>query len=552
MLVSLEIKNFLLIKNISINFSNGFNTFTGETGAGKSIIIDGLKLALGGKNKSDLNLKDGEVANIKAVFDITSNIKKKLEILNIQIEDDYLILDRQIDSRQKSKILLNGQLQPLSIIKELLNKSVEFQENYEQQELFDNKYFLDFIDKLGQINTDNCKETFENYKQYKKDYLQLVESEKDKKEKLEILKNKLNKINLLNPKENEYLKLLEQRNFNKNYKKISDISGELKKTIDLINNNGDLLNVDKNLSKLSEFDNSFLDLSNKFSSNYIEINEIINEIEYKFEKFQFDETNFEDIEDKIYQYQQLSNFFEVEPTELYSIKEKLINEIDVLENFEKEKKKLYDKYYNSLLIFKKEAEKISKQRKKNAKEISNRINKLLPEMNIEQGEISFELEIVDESDYSKKGIDNLNVLFRTNKKNDFSSIKKVASGGELSRLLLIVKSLSASFDKDLTVVFDEVDSGLSGRIANNVATKIYELSKSNQIIAITHSAQVASKANQHWKIEKKIEKDDMQSQIYELDTDSRILELATLISGSKITEESKKVAIDLLGKTDEK
>ncbi len=552
MLVSLEIKNFLLIKNISINFSNGFNTFTGETGAGKSIIIDGLKLALGGKNKSDLNLKDGEVANIKAVFDITSNIKKKLEILNIQIEDDYLILDRQIDSRQKSKILLNGQLQPLSIIKELLNKSVEFQENYEQQELFDNKYFLDFIDKLGQINTDNCKETFENYKQYKKDYLQLVESEKDKKEKLEILKNKLNKINLLNPKENEYLKLLEQRNFNKNYKKISDISAELKKTIDLINNNGDLLNVDKNLSKLSEFDNSFLDLSNKFSSNYIEINEIINEIEYKFEKFQFDENNFEDIEDKIYQYQQLSNFFEVEPTELYSIKEKLINEIDVLENFEKEKKKLYDKYCNSLLIFKKEAEKISKQREKNAKEISNRINKLLPEMNIEQGEISFELEIVDESDYSKKGIDNLNVLFRTNKKNDFSSIKKVASGGELSRLLLIVKSLSASFDKDLTVVFDEVDSGLSGRIANNVATKIYELSKSNQIIAITHSAQVASKANQHWKIEKKIEKDDMQSQIYELDTDSRILELATLISGSKITEESKKVAIDLLGKTNEK
>ena len=138
--------------------------------------------------------------------------------------------------------------------------------------------------------------------------------------------------------------------------------------------------------------------------------------------------------------------------------------------------------------------------------------------------------------------------FRTNKKNEFSSIKKVASGGELSRLLLIIKTISATFDRDLTLIFDEVDSGLSGKIANNVANKIYELSKNNQIVAITHSPQVAAKANKHWKIEKKINEDEMQSKISQLDKEGRVIEIATLISGSKITNESKKVAIDLLSR----
>tara|TARA_B100001059_G_C17402570_1_gene364507 strand:- start:125 stop:571 length:447 start_codon:yes stop_codon:yes gene_type:complete len=144
------------------------------------------------------------------------------------------------------------------------------------------------------------------------------------------------------------------------------------------------------------------------------------------------------------------------------------------------------------------------------------------------------------------GYDILDVLFRTNVKNEFNSIKKVASGGELSRLLLIIKSLSATYDKNLTIVFDEVDSGLSGKIASNVSGKILKLSKNNQIIAITHSAQVASKANKHWKIEKKLDKNDMESFITNLDENGRVNEIATLISGSKITEESKKVARDLM------
>ena len=217
-----------------------------------------------------------------------------------------------------------------------------------------------------------------------------------------------------------------------------------------------------------------------------------------------------------------------------------------MQNFDKEKNKKYQKFQDDLATFKKEAEKISLIRKKHSENVSKKINIELPNMNIEQGELLFEFNKLDEDNFNSDGVDELEVRFRTNKKAEFSSIKKVASGGELSRLLLIIKSLSADFDSDLILIFDEVDSGLSGRIANNVSEKIVKISKKNQIIAITHSAQVASKADRHWKILKEINGESLESKLIKLSEEDRVQEIASLISGSKITDESKKVANDLI------
>ena len=551
MLISLEIRNFLLIKQNSVNFTKGFNAFTGETGAGKSIIMDGLKLALGGKNYSNLNLNENITTSIKAIFEIDKNIKEKIIELNLSIDDDYLIVERQINHKQKSKIFINGQMQPLNIIKQLLSDSIEFQENFEQQELFDSKYFLKFIDKLGVINKDDLKKTFLIFKNSKFEYQSLIENSKNIKEELETLKSKKNKFDALRPKENEYSGLIEKRNYAKNFKKISDLSIELKNSIEFLQKNNDLTSIDKNLIKLSEFDKQYLDLSNKFSSNYFEIIEIINEIESKFENFEFNEVDFDTIDERIHQYQQLSKFFDTTPEELHHIEEKIINEIDQLQNFDKQKDKLFKIYQKSLKDYLDEAKKVSSLRISHADKVSSEINMMLPNMNIEQGEILFEFLKAEEEMFTQEGYDILKVSFRTNKKSEFNSIKKVASGGELSRLLLIIKSISAKFDKNLTLIFDEVDSGLSGKIADNVSKKIYELSKSNQIIAITHSAQVASKADSHWKIEKKIKNDDMQSYISLLDEQSRILEIASLISGSNVTDETKIVAENLINHKNE-
>ena len=546
MLVSLEIRNFLLIKKLSINLIKGFNTFTGETGAGKSIIIDALKLALGGKNNSNHNLKDNEITTIKAVFEINQKIKNNLDSLNIEIEDDYLIVERQIGSNQKSKILLNNQITSLTAVKKTLGNIIEFQENYEQQELYNNKYFLDFIDKTGSIDTKVLKEKFKILKDSKDEYINHSLNEKNIQEKIEILSSKIKKIKLLNPKKNEYQKLSDQRNLNKNSKKIADLTTELKNLINSFNNNGLLTDIEKNINKLTEFDKSYEDLSSKFSSSALEITEFINDLDNTFEKFDFNEIDFNDVEDRIYQYQQLSKFFDVDPDKLSEKYEEVEEEINLLQNFDKEKNKKYKKYQDDLGLFIQEAEKISSLRRKHSINLSKKINLELPEMNIEQGELLFEFLKLSEDNFNIDGIDELEVKFRTNKKADFSSIKKVASGGELSRLLLIIKSLSADFDNDLILIFDEVDSGLSGKIASNVSEKIMKLSKNNQIIAITHSAQVASKADKHWKIFKEIKGENLESKLIELSDKDRILEIATLISGAKITEESKKVASNLL------
>ena len=546
MLVSLEIRNFLLIKKLSINLIKGFNTFTGETGAGKSIIIDALKLALGGKNNSNHNLKDNEITTIKAVFEINQKIKNNLDSLNIEIEDDYLIVERQIDTNQKSKILLNNQITSLNAVKKTLGNIIEFQENYEQQELYNNKYFLDFIDKTGSIDTRELKQKFKILKNSKDEYYNHALNEKNIQEKIEILSSKIKKIKLLNPKKNEYQKLSDQRNLNKNSKKIADLTSELKNLINSFNNNGLLTDIEKNINKLTEFDKSYEDLSSKFSSSALEITEFINDLDNTFEKFDFNEIDFNDVEDRIYQYQQLSKFFDVDPDKLSEKYEEVEEEINQLQNFDKEKNKKYKKYQDDLGFFIQEAEKISSLRQKHSINLSKKINLELPDMNIEQGELLFEFLKLDEDKFNIDGIDELEVKFRTNKKADFSSIKKVASGGELSRLLLIIKSLSADFDNDLILIFDEVDSGLSGKIASNVSEKIMKLSKNNQIIAITHSAQVASKADKHWKIFKEIKGENLESKLIELSDKDRILEIATLISGAKITDESKKVASNLL------
>jgi len=548
MLISLEIENFILIKKVSINFNNGFNAFTGETGAGKSIIIEGLKLVLGGKNFNNLQIEKGTISKITAVFDITKKIKKTLQDLEIDIEDDYLIIKREINSDLKSKIFINSQITSLGLIKKLISGVIEFQENFEQQDLFDEIYFLNFIDKFANINKNNLFKYFNNYKEIKLDYENHLNNENQINDKLEILKSKYRKIKNLNPKKDEYEKLLNQKNLNRNIKKISDTSYEIKRSILSFNKDSILSEIEKNVQKISELDSEFKDISEKFSSSLLDLNEFINDIEAKLDDYDFNDINFDEIDAKIYEYQNLSKYFEIDPNLLNELTEKILDEINILENFENEKIKKQKLYQQALDIFVKESKLISKVRINAALKLTEKINSELPKLNIDQGEIKFEFKEKTQNDYNLNGIDDLDVLFRTSNKAQFSSVKKVASGGELSRLLLIIKSISTQLSDDGIIIFDEVDSGLSGRVAENVANKILELSKNNQVIAITHSAQVASKAEKHWKISKNLNKDSLESSILELDIQERINEIASLISGNKITAEAKKVASDLMHK----
>ena len=548
MLESLEIRNYLLIKNLKIKFSKGFNTFTGETGAGKSIIIDGLKLALGERNFKDLKVQKDKNIVLIAIFNVNQEVLNKLKIFNIEIEDDYLIIKREIDSEMKSKIYINNELATQNVVREISKIFIEIQDNYEQQELFNNSYFLNYIDKLANINKEKLFISYKEFIKSKKDFDVFNNKKEIIEKEINYLNANIEKLSYLNPQKNEYKDLTIKKELHKNKKQIIQINNELINLLDVYDETSDvLMNISKNLNKLAIINNSFKNINVNFNESLTLLSENLNEIRNNISIDEDENSTIEEIENRIYAYNSIAKINNIEPEKIDELLESLKEEIDELSNYEKNLKKLRSKYEENKNNFILEATKVSEERKKQGLIISKAINKELPKVNIEQGEIKFDLKLKEENQFSKDGIDDIDVGFRTIQNSNFSSIKKVASGGELSRLLLIMKSFASKNDPDKTVIFDEVDSGLSGKVSGVVADKIVEISKYNQVLAITHSPQVAAKADKHWKIVKNIKNSNiMESSIIELNNEERINEIANIFSGSSISEASKEVAKDLL------
>jgi len=552
MLASLEIKNYLLIKRLKINFHKGFNTFTGETGAGKSIIIDGLKLALGGRNFKDLKIKENENIVLNVVFNINDEVLTELKKINIEIEDDYLIIKREISHEMKSKIYINNELTTQSQVKEISNIFIEIQDNYEQQELFNDSYFLEYIDKIAKLDKEQLVINYNNFKTSKNEFNKFHNKKDAIKKEIDYLYENLSKLKNLNPHKNEYSELINKKNLLKNKKQLINISNELMRLMESYDESSDILiNIGKNLDKLLLINNDYKVINEKFNENLSLLSENLNEIKNNILIDEEETNTIEEIDNRIYAYNSLAKINNIEPEKINELFVNLSNTIEELKNYENTLSKFKKKYEEDKNDYIKEANLISKERKNVGLLISKEINLNLPMVNIEQGEIQFNFNQKNENNYSKDGIDDIDVGFKTIKNSDFSSIKKVASGGELSRLLLIMKTLISENDQNKTIIFDEVDSGLSGKVAGVVATKIVKISKHNQVLAITHSPQVAAKADKHWKIIKNIKDfNTMESSIIELNQEQRIDEIANIFSGSNLSEASRKVAKDLLLKSE--
>ena len=552
MLASLEIKNYLLIKRLKINFHKGFNTFTGETGAGKSIIIDGLKLALGGRNFKDLKIKENENIVLNVVFNINDEVLTELKKINIEIEDDYLIIKREISHEMKSKIYINNELTTQSQVKEISNIFIEIQDNYEQQELFNDSYFLEYIDKIAKLDKEQLVINYNNFKTSKNEFNKFHNKKEAIKKEIDYLYENLSKLKNLNPHKNEYSELINKKNLLKNKKQLINISNELMRLMESYDESSDILiNIGRNLDKLLLINNDYKVINEKFNENLSLLSENLNEIKNNILIDEEETNTIEEIDNRIYAYNSLAKINNIEPEKINELFVNLSNTIEELKNYENTLSKFKKKYEEDMNDYIKEANLISKERKNVGLLISKEINLNLPMVNIEQGEIQFNFNQKNENNYSKDGIDDIDVGFKTIKNSDFSSIKKVASGGELSRLLLIMKTLISENDQNKTIIFDEVDSGLSGKVAGVVATKIVKISKHNQVLAITHSPQVAAKADKHWKIIKNIKDfNTMESSIIELNQEQRIDEIANIFSGSNLSEASRKVAKDLLLKSE--
>ena len=556
MLRELRLNNLAIIKNLDLEFNEKFIALTGETGAGKSIILNGISLLIGERSHIDMIRNGEENLFAEGIFELNENQKKRLNELGFEIEDDELIITRFFDRSSKSKIMVNGKRQTLSRLKELMVNIIDLVGQHEHQFLLNNEYHLHLLDRfLNDEGKELSRKIRENVSEIKKLNLKIknIEDEKSKiAEKKDVLEFQFNEINELDLKENEDNELEEEYRILFNAGKISE---KLEETSQLLKE-GEfsiltaLGRAKRNLEQLSDLSESYSELSEKIESVLYEIEEISYSVDNSIGDVEINDTKLEKIVERIDKINKLKRKYGSTITEILEFKNKIEKDLSLvnfeneeLENLKIQKKELVNQYFQ-------DSERLSEIRMKIAENLQNTVDIQLSDLNMENAK--FKVEIVKKEEITAHGTDNAEFLITTNVGETFKPLAKIASGGEISRIMLALKSVFSEVDNISVLIFDEIDTGISGETVRRVAEKLRELSRNTQIICVTHSPQIAGKAQQQFFIKKEIENNFTETKVRELNTEERIREIARIISGDNITEASVSHAKEIMGLWDKK
>ena len=556
MLRELRLNNLAIIKNLDLEFNEKFIALTGETGAGKSIILNGISLLIGERSHIDMIRNGEENLFAEGIFELNENQKKRLNELGFEIEDDELIITRFFDRSSKSKIMVNGKRQTLSRLKELMVNIIDLVGQHEHQFLLNNEYHLHLLDRfLNDEGKELSRKIRENVSEIKKLNLKIknIEDEKSKiAEKKDVLEFQFNEINELDLKENEDNELEEEYRILFNAGKISE---KLEETSQLLKE-GEfsiltaLGRAKRNLEQLSDLSESYSELSEKIESVLYEIEEISYSVDNSIGDVEINDTKLEKIVERIDKINKLKRKYGSTITEILEFKDKIEKDLSLvnfeneeLENLKIQKKELVNQYFQ-------DSEKLSEIRMKIAENLQNTVDIQLSDLNMENAK--FKVEIIKKEEITAHGTDNAEFLITTNVGETFKPLAKIASGGEISRIMLALKSVFSEVDNISVLIFDEIDTGISGETVRRVAEKLRELSRNTQIICVTHSPQIAGKAQQQFFIKKEIENNFTETKVRELNTEERIREIARIISGDNITEASVSHAKEIMGLWDKK
>ena len=556
MLRELRLNNLAIIKNLDLEFNDKFIALTGETGAGKSIILNGISLLIGERSHTDMIRNGAQGLFAEGVFELNENQKKRLDELGFEIEDDELIITRYFDRNAKSKITVNGSRMTLSRLKELMVNIIDLVGQHEHQFLLNSDYHLHLLDRfLDDEGKMLSKKIRESVNKIKKLNLQIGNIEKEKSkiaEKKDILEFQLNEINSLELKENEDNELEEEYKILFNAGKISE---KLEETSQFLKE-GEfsiltaLGRAKRNLEQLSDLSESYSELYDKIESVLYEVGEISYSVDNCVGDVEIDDKKLEKIVERIDNINKLKLKYGSTITEILEYRDKiekdlsLVNfESEELENLKKEKSELVGQYFQ-------DSERLSEIREKIAENLQNTVDVQLDDLNMENAK--FKVEITKTQEITIYGIDNAEFMIAANVGETFKPLAKIASGGEISRIMLALKTVFSAVDNISVLIFDEIDTGISGETVRRVAEKLRELSKNTQIICVTHSPQIAGKAQQQFFIKKEIENNFTETKVHELNTEERIREIARIISGDNITEASINHAKEIMGLWDKK
>ena len=555
MLRELHIKNVAVIDEVRIEFEDGFNVLTGETGAGKSILIDSINMALGGRCSRDIIRSGCDFALADLCFQIeNARITDALSKLGIDVEDSLVTISRRLSSDGKSVFRINGGIVPSAIVREAASLLIDIHGQSDNQSLLTPKNHLRFLDEYGSLSEEIDKYLVE-YKTMKAlcheiDSLSLNEDEKARR--FDILKFQSEEIRLANLQPNEDEILTETRNRLYNMESIiSGVStaygalygGESGAAFDL------LKSAERAISNICRFDSKLSESYDRLSSVVAEVEDIASEINSILSGTDFSMAELDQIEERL---------------DLISgLKRKYGNTIEEIIEFGKKsalEAENIEKSDERLIELKKElsvqsakvatlAEGLSQMRRTAALDLENKIAAELSGLDMPKVRFSIRLaeqSTVGEVHYTESGKDTAEFLISTNPGEALKPMAKISSGGELSRIMLAIKSvLSASDDAD-TMIFDEIDTGVSGRAAQKIAEKICLLAKDKQIFSITHLAQIAGMADKHYLIEKNTDGERTSATVRLLDDNSRIDELSRIIGGVTVTELTRKSAKEML------
>lgn len=549
MLTQLSINNYALINQLSIDFSSGLSIITGETGAGKSILLGALGLVLG--NRADLSsLKDtSKKCIVEAKVDIANyNLKEFFNNVDLDYEAETIIR-REILPSGKSRAFVNDTPVTLSVLNELRAKLIDVHSQHQTLQLSDNGFQFSILDALAKNNDtiDSYKRGFVQLNKLKKELLDLEAQQKEANQQYDY------NLHLFNELEEANLKADEQESLEEKLEKlnnIEDIKVNLSEALDISANEEigvqNLLNtLEHKLSKISSFSKEYQVLSERITSVKIEIDDIVNELEDANDNVDFNPNEIEELNDRLQLIYNLQKKHYVSSNEeLIKVLEDLSEKVSQVENAEEtinNKKKEIVEVSEKL---DKVASLISKSRTVSIPKLTKELEFLLSDLGMENAR--FSIKSIPTKKYFLNGKDELEFLFSANKGGNFGELKKVASGGELSRIMLSVKKILSENTQLPTIIFDEIDTGVSGEVSNKIAGIMQQMSKNMQVIAITHLPQIASKGNNHYKVYKEEVNSITTTNLKQLSTEERIVEIAEMLSGKDISESALTHAKELL------
>ena len=535
MISTLHIKNIGIIDEIMIDFSKGFNILTGETGAGKTLIIGALGIVAGGRFSKEM-IRKGENHSFVEVSIYLPNHPKAV--------DGNIIISREIFENGRNTCKINGRLVTVNELKEFMNNIINIHGQNDNQNLLNKENHIKYLDKfLGKEFLSKKNEYTELYNKYVDINRKLKENygdEKEKQRKLDLLNYQVNEIKNANLKIKEDEELEEQRNLIVNAEKISKSLNEADMQINENALNSISIAI-KNLEKIEEINIKYQKTLSSLKSNYYDLQEIAIDLNHYNSDTSFEEEERDEIENRIDEINDLKRKYGNTIEEILNYKNEVEEEIDKIENLEEKNKELKTELTKVTVELEKRAIELHETRQKYGIELETKINSELADLEMPNAKFKVNIE---NTNFNKDGTDEIEFLITTNKGEDFKPLIKTASGGEMSRIMLAIKTVLSDVDEVPILIFDEIDTGISGKAGNAVGEKLKTISKNHQVIIVTHLASIAAKGDSNYYIYKEVEVDNTKTRIKNLNEQEVIEEIARIASGI-VSEISLKHAMEL-------